>query len=178
MRPKQLKHIYQQYKHDAKAVSLWLASTAKRCGYPEDLLASKSWGAIHSRLDQFNDGKRKKTARGQKLMLLPPRAQREEYIWALNDILPLAQFIAQRTDPAVAMPKVASQTLDRLISLRTRFNQTKSSTNKKADPESERNHRFFVGILKNVRETLRPVRRLGRRTKIPRPSRRMLMKTF
>ncbi|CAG9949828.1 unnamed protein product [Clonostachys rosea f. rosea IK726] len=107
MRPNQLENIYQQYKHDTKAVTLWFASTAKIYGYPEDLVASKSWGVIHSRLDQFNDEIRKEAAHGRKAMPLPPHPQREEYILALDDILPLVQIIAQRTNPAVAMPKVA-----------------------------------------------------------------------
>ncbi|CAG9975571.1 unnamed protein product, partial [Clonostachys byssicola] len=71
---------------------------------------------------------------------MPSRAQGNEYILALDDILPLAKFIAQRTNPTVAMPEAFSQTLDRLISLRTKFNQIKTITNTKADPESDRNH--------------------------------------
>ncbi|CAH0050783.1 unnamed protein product [Clonostachys solani] len=178
MRPNQLEHIYHQYKHDTKAVALWLASTAKICGYPEDLLASKSWGVLHSRLDQLKEEKRKKNGRGRKLSPSSPRTQREEHILALDDILPLAKFIAQRTDPTVSMPEAFSQTLDRLISLRTKFSQMKTITNTKADSESDRNHGFFVGVLKNVRETLRPAQRFRGRTNLPRLSRRLLMRIF
>ncbi|VUC28095.1 unnamed protein product [Clonostachys rosea] len=174
----QVEHIYQQYKHDTKAVAFWLASTAKICGYTEDLLASKSWGVIHSKVDQLTEKKRNRTYCERKPFLPYPRRQREEYILALDDMLPLAIFIAQRTDSAVSVPEVFLQTLDRLISLRTRFSQIKTTTSPKANLESDRNHRFFIDILKDVRETLRPAQRSRGRTKLPRLSRRLLMRIF
>ncbi|KAK8237778.1 hypothetical protein HDK90DRAFT_204220 [Phyllosticta capitalensis] len=54
---------YQQYKEDTNTVASWLTSTARRCGYPEDLLAKEAVKAAKKRKPKKKK-KRKNTSAG------------------------------------------------------------------------------------------------------------------
>lgn len=114
MLPSQLSGVYRQYKEDTDSVAAWLASTAKSCGYPADLLTSP-WDAPQAKSNRLK-GKQRKQAKASGKAKATPKTNK--YIVAIKDFLHLANFIAGRTNPSVAVPAVFSQTLDRVITLR------------------------------------------------------------
>ncbi|KAJ8098964.1 hypothetical protein POJ06DRAFT_302816 [Lipomyces tetrasporus] len=143
MIPASLVSIYQRYKQDTDSVASWLASTAKACGYPADLLASKSWDVPPPKLGRLKAG----TAGSRKA---------SKYIVALKDFLPLARFIAQYHEPGVSVPDSFSATINRLITTRSEFGKLMDDHGAKPDPEADQKHSYFVGILEAVREAVRP----------------------
>lgn len=70
MLPAPLVSVYQQYKQDTDSVASWLASTAKACGYPADLLKPV--------------GQAKKKAKHKH------KNTSSKYVVALKDFVPLA----------------------------------------------------------------------------------------
>jgi hypothetical protein len=63
MRPEFLTSSYLQYKSDTDAVASWLATTAKKCGYPQDLVTSSNPEDKQQRSSQRLKGKARKMAR-------------------------------------------------------------------------------------------------------------------
>ncbi|KAK9235391.1 hypothetical protein V1525DRAFT_271654 [Lipomyces kononenkoae] len=152
MIPAPLVSVYQRYKQDTDAVASWLASTAKACGYPADLLASKSWDAAQPKSGRLK-GNARKAAR-EAGTEVPPKASK--YIVALKDFLPLARFIAQYRDPLVPVPDSFSTTINRLITTRSGFGKLMDDHGTKPDPEADQKHSYFVGVLAAVREAVLP----------------------
>ncbi|WQF76843.1 hypothetical protein CDEST_01857 [Colletotrichum destructivum] len=153
MLPIQLLGIYRQYKQDTDSVALWLASTAKACGYPNlcqvPVIPKSGRLKGKQRTKARGDGKAKEGPR-------PADKKTTRHIIAIKDFLPLAEFIASRQDPAVSVPAVFSTTIDRLIQLRSGFGARLSDNGLDPDPESAERHGYFVSILMAVREALRP----------------------
>ncbi|POS76706.1 hypothetical protein DHEL01_v204908 [Diaporthe helianthi] len=135
MLPSALVSVYQQYKQDTDSVASWLASTAKDCGYPADLLTSV--GPV----------KRKKHNK---------KASQNKHIVAIKDFVPLAEFIAASKKPAAAVPESFVQTINRVINVRSSFGSTLREHGAKPSAEASEKHSFFVGVLEKVREALRP----------------------
>jgi hypothetical protein len=152
MLPGPLVGIYQQYKQDTDSVASWIASTAKACGYPAHLLASKSWDAPRPKSGRLK-GKARKNAHEGGTAGGPSKFK---YIVALDDFLPLAHFIAQCRKPVVSVPDVFSTTLNRLITARSGFSKLMDDHRAKPDPEADQKHSYFVDILEAVRDALRP----------------------
>ncbi|KAK1987255.1 hypothetical protein LZ30DRAFT_799281 [Colletotrichum cereale] len=103
MLPIQLLGTYRQYKQDTDSVALWLASTAKACDYPEPLTGLERQAPKSGRLK----GKQRTKAGGggkAKTGPKPEPAGRKttKHAIAIKDFLPLANFIANRRDPAVS----------------------------------------------------------------------------
>ncbi|KAI8242879.1 hypothetical protein K4K53_003506 [Colletotrichum sp. SAR 10_77] len=128
--------VYQQYKEDTDSVASWLASTAKACGYPADLLNPV--------------GQAKKKAKHKHKNIS------SKYIVALKDFVPLAQFIAGSKKPVVDVPESFVTTINRVINVRSSFSNRLAEHGKKTAFQVEKSHSFFVGILEQVRESLRP----------------------
>ncbi|VUC22349.1 unnamed protein product [Clonostachys rosea] len=154
MLPSQLSGVYRQYKEDTDSVAAWLASTAKSCGYPADLLASPSWDAPQAKKSTRLKGKQRKQAKASGKANTAPKTSK--YIVAIKDFLPLADFIAGRTNPSVTVPTVFSQTLNRVITLRTGYGQMRTESGAEPDAEGDEKHGYFVGVLQAVRDALRP----------------------
>ncbi|KAM6523044.1 hypothetical protein FSOLCH5_003669 [Fusarium solani] len=161
MLPIQLLGIYRQYKQDTDSVASWLASTAKACGYPADLLTttgSKSGETQAPKSGRLKGKQRSKARGGGRAKPKPKPAEKKtaKHVIAIKDFLPLANFIAGRRDPAVSVPDVFSTTIDRLITLRSGFGSKLSDNGVQPDPKSDEKHGYFVGVLEAVREALRP----------------------
>ncbi|KAK9350250.1 hypothetical protein V1523DRAFT_98130 [Lipomyces doorenjongii] len=152
MIPASLVSVYQQYKQDTDSVASWLASTAKACGYPADLLASKSWDVAPPKSGRLK-GKARKAAQAAGTA---GSRKVSKYIVALKDFLPLADFIAQYREPGVSVPDSFSTTINRLITTRSEFGKLMDDHGAKPDPEADQKHNYFVGILEAVREAVRP----------------------
>jgi hypothetical protein len=135
MLPSTLVSVYQQYKQDTDSVAWWLAETAKACGYPADLLTTV--GPV----------KRKKHSN---------KASQNKHIVAIKDFIPLAEFIAASKKPAAAVPESFVETINRVINVRSSFGSTLKEHGAEPSAESSEKHSFFVGVLEQVREVLRP----------------------
>lgn len=135
MLPFTLVSVYKQYKQDTDSVASWLATTAKACGYPADLFTSV--GPV----------KRKKHNK---------KASQSKYVVAIKDFVPLAHFIAASNKPVAAVPESFVETINRVITVRSSFGSTMKEHGAEPSAAADEKHSFFVGILEQVREALRP----------------------
>ncbi|KAJ3517953.1 hypothetical protein NM208_g14631 [Fusarium decemcellulare] len=143
MLPDHLVDVYQSYKKDTDSVASWLASTAKACGYS----LSKPKGA--GRLK----GKARKEAQKQQK---PNQQTSADYIIAIQDFIPLAEHIRASTKPVISVPISFTQTIDRVIRVRSSFSLKLAKQGTVLDAEADATHCFFVQVLEEVREILRP----------------------
>ncbi|KAM7210096.1 hypothetical protein V8F06_014518 [Rhypophila decipiens] len=154
MLPGPLLSVYQQYKADTDFVASWLATTARLCGYPADLLSNP---ARSKPKPKPNSGRAKGKPRSNGAKRKPTtKTTSSKYIVALADFLPLANHIANSTKPLIQVPDVFSTTISRLIDVRTGFGGRMEEHGVEPDPVKDESHQFFVGVLEAVRDTLRP----------------------
>ncbi|KAF7552167.1 hypothetical protein G7Z17_g4489 [Cylindrodendrum hubeiense] len=154
MLPSSLISVDQEYKKYTDSVASWLASTAKRCGYPADLLTP-----VNSQPKADEKPKAKARKRGKRKGKVPAPAAREtgeKHIIAINDFIPLAEFIFSTKKPLILVPDSFSKTIDRVIAVRSSFGTQLSEHGMETAPDSDLKHFYFVGILEKVREVLRP----------------------
>ncbi|KAJ9138152.1 Ank-repeat protein mbp1 [Pleurostoma richardsiae] len=156
MLPGPLVSVYQQYKQDTDAIAAWLASTAKRCGYAADLLSSGKPAQTGSRRLKGKARKQDKVSGNASSGRHVSKANRTKYIVAIKDFIPLAEFIAGSSQPTVGVPHVFSDTIDRVITVRSSFKSRMAEHGAQLSEESDLTHSYFVGILENVREILKP----------------------
>lgn len=152
MLPGTLVSVYRQYKQDTDAVASWLASTAKACGYPKDLLSPVTNPTPSS--GRLKGKARKEAKKAGNVSTAQPAAAK--YIVALKDFVPLAEFIARSQEPLVSVPVSFSTTIDRVIALRSGFGAQMSELGSAPSAASEEEHQHFVGILQAVRQALKP----------------------
>lgn len=155
MLPESLVSIYQQYKKDTDSVASWLASTAKKYGYSSDLLTAgntQQRPGVSVRLK----GKARKEAKKQGKTSASAAPTLNKYIIAIQDFVPLAEFICASQKPIVSVPDVFSETLNRVISVRSNFGSQLGDEGAAKDEDSDLKHSYFVGILEKVQEVLRP----------------------
>lgn len=158
MLPDNLVSVYQQYKKDTNAVASWLASTAKSCGYPPDLLfggSSQTNGPERSKRLKGKARKEAKAAASQAQGSSSSSA-RPEYTIAIKDFIPLAEFVAASQKPAVSVPAAFAKTLNRVIAARSEFGNQLAEFGISTDVSVEYKHSYFVGVLEKVREVLKP----------------------
>ncbi|KAF5647060.1 uncharacterized protein FTJAE_1891 [Fusarium tjaetaba] len=139
MLPTPLQGTYQQYKADTDSVAAWLASTAKACGYPADLLTSTA-----AKQSQPKGG-------GP-----PVEPARPKYIIAIKDFILLAEYIFASTKPLISVPKSLAETIDRVIYMRSRFGAQLEEHGAEINDKSDTTHNYFIGVLESVRRILRP----------------------
>lgn len=153
MLPDNLVSIYKEYKEDTNAVASWLASTAKSCGYPSDLLGGDPPQAT-GRLK----GKARKEAKAAaaKSQGSSSSSSRPDYTIAIKDFILLAEFVAASKKPVVSVPLAFANTLDRVIATRSRFSNRLAQTGASNDASANSTHSYFVGVLEKVREVLKP----------------------
>ncbi|KAM7190876.1 hypothetical protein V8F20_009560 [Naviculisporaceae sp. PSN 640] len=152
MLPEPLLSIYQQYKQDTNFVASWLASTAKVCGYPADLISPDASSTPQPKVKSARSkGKARKTGSKKGGASSGP----SKYIIPLVNFVPLANHISQYK-PLVSVPDAFATTINRLIDLRRGFAERMEEHGMNRDPKKDGNHNFFVGVLEAVRDSLKP----------------------
>ncbi|POS79574.1 hypothetical protein DHEL01_v202020 [Diaporthe helianthi] len=160
MLPGPLVSIYQQYKEDTNAVASWLASTAKSCGYPADLLSRSSSQAPTPEASKRLKGKARKQAKAaapqSQGSASASRPARPDYTIAIKDFIPLAEFVAASKKPVVSVPLAFARTLNRVISTRSGFGGRLTDLGSAPSDFAASKHSYFVGVLEQVRQVLKP----------------------
>lgn len=158
MLPAPLVSVYQQYKDDTNAVAAWLASTAKSCGYPADLLSGGSSQANGSERSKRLKGKARKEAKAAapKQQSSSSSSSRPDYTIAIKDFIPLAEFVAASQKPVVSVPLAFANTLNRVISTRSGFGGQLAELGSSPSISADAKHSYFVGVLEKVQEVLKP----------------------
>ncbi|KAK8254163.1 hypothetical protein IWZ00DRAFT_569271 [Phyllosticta capitalensis] len=148
-----LRSSYQQYKEDTNLVASWLASTARSCGYPKDLLFGSNVQDTGSKGPGRLKGKARKQAKqpGNEIGENSKRAP----IIAIKDFIALAEFIVGKKKQVVEVPSYLAYTLDRAI--RTRKDHGALARMRPGAESSYENHSYFVGVLERVKEVLAPL---------------------
>lgn len=147
MLPQNLANSYARYKNDTDALASWLASTAHQLGYVAETQTKSS----------RKKGKNRKVA--QKQAAANQNQVRRNYTIAIKDFTVLAQFIASKHEPKVQVPQGLARLLDRTIKARQWFADRLESLVPQASPDktdSDDRHKYFLSILKEVREILSP----------------------
>jgi hypothetical protein len=155
MLPPSLVSVYQQYKEDTDAVASWLASTAKSRGYPAELLSGASSKDDGSEQSKRLKGKARKQAKAAAEQA-KESSSRPDYIIAIKDFIPLAEFVAACQKPFVSVPLSFANTLNRVISARSGFRSKLDDVGDLPDVSADSKHSYFVGVLERVREVLTP----------------------
>ncbi|KAJ0268660.1 hypothetical protein COL940_013182 [Colletotrichum noveboracense] len=149
--PAPLLSLYQQYKQDTNFVAAWLATTAKSCGYPSDLLSE-----IQAKEESSKPAKNKaKGGKGKKKKKQTDQAPKT-YTVAVKEFIPLAQYISTAKHKSSNVPDILVSALNRVIDLRTRFSAKLTQDGAKPATASDLKHSYFLGILIQVRDVLRP----------------------
>jgi hypothetical protein len=162
MAPNTIHSAYRRYKQDTDSVASWLASTAKKNGYPTDLLrphdpAAQPAGRLKGKARKLA----REAAQSSPSKEAPDTNEEEKkkkptYIIALSDFVQLANFLATRT-PRVVVPKAFTTTLSRLIYQRRAFANLLRKHGQSSDANSAKTHGHFVTILETVRNLLCPL---------------------
>lgn len=157
MLPAALVSVYQQYKDDTNAVAAWLASTAKSCGYPADLLSGgQATGPERSKRLKGKARKQAKAAAPNPQKSSSISSSRPDYTIAIKDFIPLAEFVAASQKPVVSVPLAFASTLNRVISTRSGFGGRLAELGNSPAASADAKHSYFVGVLEKVREVLKP----------------------
>ncbi|KAK4199186.1 hypothetical protein QBC40DRAFT_307683 [Triangularia verruculosa] len=163
MLPPNLTSTYQQYKKDTDIVASWLAQTGMMSGCPDDLLktsalnnanASKGGGRLK--------GKARKNAKAAGAPTTSAKGQaKSKHVLAIRNFVPLAQFIVEhhkdKEKASVDLPTSFSKAIERAISVRKGFAQLLEKAGATINMSADEKHRFFVGVLEKVRDTLKPL---------------------
>ncbi|KAF9881529.1 hypothetical protein CkaCkLH20_00675 [Colletotrichum karsti] len=158
--PGPLKSVYRQYKQDTNFVASWLAITAKRCGYPTDLLSETTDGSNPGASRPKATGGKGKKKKPNKKPTKPAGSTTngpKKYTVAVNEYIPLAQFICNSKKDVAAVPEWFVTAINRVIHVRKEFRDRLAALGRKTEQESDMKHNYFVGILEKVREVLRPL---------------------
>ncbi|KAH6975085.1 hypothetical protein BKA56DRAFT_590033 [Ilyonectria sp. MPI-CAGE-AT-0026] len=157
MLPSSLVSVYQEYKKDTNLVASWLASTAKICGFPADLVPTPT-PPKQPKTSGRSKGKPRRG--GKKKGKAGSRAAPEvatTYVIAMKNFIPLAECIAASKDPVISIPVAFSKALNRVIAVRSRFGEKFSVNGVEVNAESDVGHSYFVGVLEKVRDLLSPL---------------------
>ncbi|CCT67901.1 uncharacterized protein FFUJ_14798 [Fusarium fujikuroi IMI 58289] len=104
MLPPALVSVYRKYKKHTNSIASWLASTAKECGYPADLLSNPP--APKQPAPRLK-GKARAEAK-KKAKVAPqestPQNEGPRYIIEIKDFVPLAECISAYKKPALSVP--------------------------------------------------------------------------
>ncbi|KAF6787604.1 hypothetical protein CSOJ01_15197 [Colletotrichum sojae] len=172
----------QQYKRDTNFVASWLATTAKSCGYPSDLLSEardkefavtptppaasgpdESEEPASATTDSREQSDKPKTAgkNKKKRKAAPPTEDAasvapKKYIVAIKEFIPLAQFVSNSKQKIASVPDSFVSALNRVIGLRSSFGAQLSQYGVKPSKAADMRHNYFLGVLDQVRQVLRP----------------------
>ncbi|KAL4803818.1 hypothetical protein BDV18DRAFT_144489 [Aspergillus unguis] len=155
---------YLQYKEDTNAVATWLVATAGKCGFPVDTLggsptttnttAAAAAAAQSSKRLKGKARKKAKQAAPQPQVTAPP--EQAKHILAIKDFVSLSDYIAAATNVKVSVPEGFVAVLNRAISVRRQHGDRLEETST-PDVASTDRHNYFIGILKHVKQALRPL---------------------
>ncbi|KAH0359655.1 hypothetical protein KCU65_g9838, partial [Aureobasidium melanogenum] len=154
MLPNSLRGSYTIYKEDTDSVTTWLASTARRCGYPLDLLTLGE-NTIPQKALRLKGKARKLAKAAASAKGESPESARSgstTYTIAIKDFIPLAEHIVAYQKPPVKVPSAFVKSLDRAIALRQKHNSWFKDIGRFSKGDG---HTFFLGVLEQVRKTLR-----------------------
>lgn len=136
MLPESLQSSYQQSKDDTNNIAKWLAKTARKCGYPADLLTNpdpvQNKTGTKALSKPKGRGKKKVTKQAGAAANMtawelfqasqhsqPTSAsQKKEYIIKVSSFISLAEFIALYENPPVKISPAFMTMIDRTIALR------------------------------------------------------------
>lgn len=163
MLPNFLQSSYKTYKEDTDFIAKWLALKAKQCGYPADLLSSPDPPTSTSqpvRPSQKLKGAARKKAKNTPKRDPTSPEDPPKYTIKIKDFATLAECIARYTKPAVKVPVAVVNFLNRAIELRQQHNTwsrgpDESQISANVD-ESNESHSYFLGVLEQTREILKP----------------------
>ncbi|TPX17773.1 uncharacterized protein E0L32_002874 [Thyridium curvatum] len=157
MLPGPLVSVYQQYKQDTDSVASWLASTAKACGFPADLLKSGTWDTPRAASGRVKGKARKEAKEAAAAGGSKAAASKNvpKYTVAIADFIPLAEFVAASKKPQAAVPEAFSATINRVIEVRSGFGDRLAEEGSTPDENQRLKHDYFVGVLEKVRDVLR-----------------------
>ena len=167
MVPETIRSRFEAYKKDTNAVAIWLAATAKRFGYPVDLMRSDT--EAEQKLPNTNGngrlkGKARKMAKAAQKVPSTPALQPVKdaasgpiYTIAVKDFIGISEFIAGKSD--VQVPVDFIKAIDRAILLRRRSHRwyRKQTAGDKKKNVADHSHHYFLGILEKTREVLEPL---------------------
>jgi hypothetical protein len=153
MLPPSLIDTYRSYKQDTNTIATWLATTAKGFGYPADLLQgdvepTKPKGRLKGKARK--EAKEAAKSNSSNASPLLPR-----YTIGVNDFLTLAQYLAPKRDLKISANFWAA--VNRAIHLRKMHTDYHALEKANAfETKSTERHFYFLGILENVRDVLKP----------------------
>jgi hypothetical protein len=167
MLPEDLVTSHKRYKADTDYVTVWLASTAQRCGY---LFENSGPGQAVAKPPKLKG--RPRLLAKQAMKSRPEGATNVQRADAysnnavtqklrVRDFLPMAKCIAA-TNPPVHVPDCFISVLDRAISSRRHVSRsfyhqsTSSDSSDQSGLASDSQHKRFVAILEEVRNELSP----------------------
>jgi hypothetical protein len=163
MSPGILSTTYKRYKDDTNNIASWLATTAKRCGYPSDLLTSETAKKGEQSAPKLK-GRARKLARDA-AKAAPSKQQsspsnnnvppKKVYAIARKDFITLADFIASSNKPAIQVPAAVLGLINRAITLRKLHARWYSQDPTEENLKSNASHSYFIGVLEKVRDTLK-----------------------
>jgi hypothetical protein len=154
---------YKRYKDDTNNIASWLATTAKRCGYPSDLLTSEAAKSGEPSAPKLKGRARKlardaaKNAPSKQQSSQSPDNQPPKKVYAIarKDFITLADFIASYNKPAVQVPAAVLGLISRAITLRKRHARWYSQDPTEENLKSNASHSYFIGVLEKVHDTLK-----------------------
>ncbi|KAL8987832.1 MAG: hypothetical protein Q9169_008646, partial [Polycauliona sp. 2 TL-2023] len=161
MLPLFLQSAYRTYKEDTTVIATWLAVTAKRCGYPADLIthgsaatqspaASQPPGRLNGRVPKLAESSTGTHSLESKDGTTT--ASQQVYNIKARDFISLANFITGKSRSKV--PEVLIQSLTRAIALRRRYGRY--SQEQGGETESDETQTHFMGVLEHTLEILKP----------------------
>jgi hypothetical protein len=154
---------YKRYKDDTNRIASWLAITAKKCGYPSDLLKNEAAKKEEQSAPKLK-GRARKLARdaAKAAPSKQPGAATKDaiqakkaYTIARKDFITLADFIVSSKKPAVQVPAALLNLFNRAITLRKRHARWYSKDLTDENLRSNASHDYFIGVLEKVRDTLK-----------------------
>ena len=173
MLPKFLQSSLKTYKEDTNTIATWLASKAKQCGYPSELLSQSQ--ALAPEILQPDQPQTSKCLKGNARKKARNAAQKDpepasnedkvpaeaSYIIKVKDFTLLADCIASYDKPVVKVPHSLVSALDRAIDLRKQHNEwfkkpKESDKHSGEMSDTTEGHSYFLKILQQTREILKP----------------------
>ncbi|CAJ2500263.1 Uu.00g031160.m01.CDS01 [Anthostomella pinea] len=131
MLPTALKSIYQQYKADTDVVANWLATTAYARGY----------SSVGSDPPAKTPG------------------TKAQHVLAIKDFTPMAAHLANTA--TLKVPHFFAVAIERAIRVRKAFSKKLAASGAFTDIESDSKHAYFVNVLEEVRNLLKPALEAG-----------------
>lgn len=158
MFPSLLTDTYEKYKRDTNDIATWFATTAKQLGCSAFLLSGEEKTLPIPLKSQRLKGKARtlaKEAAGKENTTSNPSKSRSKYTISVNKFVKLAEYIASR--PGVHVPTKLWASIERAIRLRKQHADYHTLRKTKHDDgPNQESHFYFLGILEQVREVLKP----------------------